>query len=231
VADHCLRSRSYVNLIVIDKQPHLQYLTMEEAVEHCALGASTWHWAGSESDAAGAADVVLACAGDVPTLETLAAAEWLRVNVPHIKTRIVNIVDLMTLFPPDQHPHGMSEQRFVDLFTESRPVIFAFHGYQRAVHQLLHGRTNAERFHVRGFTEQGTTTTPFDMVVLNGMSRYHLAKEAIKRTIGDEGQSRALLAELDTLIAQAVRYSREHLEDPPAISNWRWGNVRRGSQS
>jgi xylulose-5-phosphate/fructose-6-phosphate phosphoketolase len=234
VADHCLRSRNYVNLIVIDKQHHLQYLTIEEAMEHCARGASTWHWAGTEQTAtnttdktsgAGEPDVVLACAGDVPTLETLAAAEWLRVHVPQLKTRLVNVVDLMTLFPPDQHPHGMSEQRFVELFTAGKPVIFAFHGYQRAVHQLLHGRSNAERFHVRGFTEQGTTTTPFDMVVLNGMSRYHLAMEAIRRSGNVIAQPDSLLAELELLIGQAVEYSREYLQDLPAIANWRWGNL------
>ncbi len=245
VADHCLRSRSYVNLIVIDKQPHLQYLTMEEAMEHCALGASSWRWAGTERDttgiadradgAADEADVVLACAGDVPTLETLAAAEWLREHLPQLKTRVVNVVDLMTLFPPDEHPHGMSEQRFVDLFTEDKPVIFAFHGYQRAVHQLLHGRTNAERFHVRGFTEQGTTTTPFDMVVLNGMSRYHLAMEAIRRASALVPQAKQLVTELERLIAQAVQYSQEYLQDLPAISSWHWHNLdcqnSQGSQS
>jgi xylulose-5-phosphate/fructose-6-phosphate phosphoketolase len=233
IADHCLRSRDYVNLIVIDKQQHLQYLTMDEAREHCARGASIWHWAGTEQIATESADdepdVVLACAGDVPTLETLAAAEWLRANMPNLKTRVVNVVDLMTIFPPEEHPHGMSEARFLELFTASKPVIFAFHGYQRAVHQLLHGRTNAERFHVRGFTEQGTTTTPFDMVVLNGMSRYQLAAQAIKRTLGTEGRAAAALATLDTLVTDAVRYSREHLEDVPAISAWRWGNVAPGA--
>jgi xylulose-5-phosphate/fructose-6-phosphate phosphoketolase len=252
VADHCLRSRNYVNLIVIDKQPHLQYLTMEEAIEHCTRGASIWPWAGTEetrttsdqqdsqdhrsdlpdsdeqnqvtgkSSAQTEPDVVLACAGDVPTLETLAAAEWLRQRVPQLKTRVVNIVDLMTLFPRDEHPHGMSETQFVDLFTATRPVIFAFHGYQRAVHQLLHGRVNAERFHVRGFNEQGTTTTPFDMVVLNGMSRYHLAIEAIKRVSSIRQQAEPLLAELNSLIAQAVQYSHDTFQDLPAISNWRW---------
>jgi xylulose-5-phosphate/fructose-6-phosphate phosphoketolase len=230
VADHCLRSRSYVNLIVIDKQPHLQYLTMEEAMEHCALGASSWHWAGTETvepDGAGEPDIVLACAGDVPTLETLAAAEWLREHVPQLRTRIVNVVDLMTLFPPDEHPHGMSERRFVELFTEGKPVIFAFHGYQRAVHQLLHGRTNAERFHVRGFTEQGTTTTPFDMVVLNGMSRYHLAMEAIRRSSALVPHAAQLMAELELLIAQAVQYSREYLHDLPTIRDWHWHDLER----
>ncbi|HEX6544179.1 MAG TPA: phosphoketolase family protein [Ktedonobacterales bacterium] len=229
VADHCLRSRSYVNLIVIDKQPHLQYLPIEEAMEHCALGASTWHWAGTETvepDGTGNADVVLGCAGDVPTLETLAAAEWLREQVPQLKTRVVNVVDLMTLFPPDQHPHGISEQRFVTLFTENKPVIFAFHGYQRAIHQLLHGRTNPERFHVRGFTEQGTTTTPFDMVILNGMSRYHLAMEAIRRSREIVPQAARLIAHLEDLIAQAVQYSEEYFQDLPAIRDWHWDIAR-----
>lgn len=222
VADHCLRSRNYVNLIVIDKQPHLQYLSIEEATEHCALGASTWRWAGTEGADANDADVVLACAGDVPTQETLAAAEWLRQHAPELKTRVVNVVDLMTLFPPDQHPHGMSDERFNDLFTTEKPVIFAFHGYQRAIHQLLHGRSNAERFHVRGFNEQGSTTTPFDMVVLNGMSRYHLAIEALRRTSVVGERADALRSQLKELIATAVAYSREHLEDEPAVNDWHW---------
>ena len=226
VADHCLRSHNYVNLIVIDKQLHLQYLTLDQAMDHCARGASIWHWAGTEenyrTDPRDEPDVVLACAGDVPTLETLAAAAWLREHVPELKTRVVNIVDLMTLFPRYFHPHGMNETEFVELFTASKPVIFAFHGYQRAVHQLLHGRVNAERFHVRGFNEQGTTTTPFDMVVLNGMSRYHLATEAIKRTRAVYPRSEALLAELQVLIAQAVQYSKDYFEDLPEIANWRW---------
>ncbi len=222
VADHCLRSRNYVNLIVIDKQPHLQYLSIEEATEHCAQGASTWRWAGTEGAGANDAEVVLACAGDVPTQETLAAAEWLRQNAPELKTRVVNVVDLMTLFPPDQHPHGMSDERFDELFTTEKPVIFAFHGYQRAIHQLLHGRSNAERFHVRGFNEQGSTTTPFDMVVLNGMSRYHLAIEALRRTSAVGERSDALRSQLEGLIDQAIAYSREHLEDEPAVNDWHW---------
>ncbi|MGN6359980.1 MAG: phosphoketolase family protein, partial [Thermomicrobiales bacterium] len=172
VADHCFQSRNYVNLIVIDKQPQLQWLDMETAVAHCAAGASVWEWASNAGDAE--PDVVLACAGDIPTLETIAAAHWLRQRAPELKLRVVNVVDLMTLFPREFHPHGMEETRFVELFTADKPVVFAFHGYQRAVHELVHGRVNAGRFHVRGFNEQGTTTTPFDMVVLNGMSRYHL---------------------------------------------------------
>jgi xylulose-5-phosphate/fructose-6-phosphate phosphoketolase len=222
VADHCLRSRNYVNLIVQDKQPQLQYLDMDAAIEHCARGASVWRWAGNDGDAE--PDVVLASAGDIPTMETLAAAAWLRERAPDLKVRVVNVVDLMTLFPPDQHPHGMSETRFVELFTADKPIVFAFHGYQRALHAIVHGRVNAERFHVRGFNEQGTTTTPFDMVVLNGMSRYHLAIEALKHASVIRPQSASLIPELHALIQQAVAYSQEHLEDAPEIRNWTWAD-------
>jgi xylulose-5-phosphate/fructose-6-phosphate phosphoketolase len=220
VADHCLRSRNYVNLIVIDKQPHLQYLNIDEAIAHCAKGASIWHWASNDQDVE--PDVVMACAGDVPTLETLAGVQYLRERIPDLKVRVVNVVDLMTLFPPDDHPHGMSETAFVDLFTADKPVIFAFHGYQRAIHELVHGRVNAERFHVRGFNEQGTTTTPFDMVVLNGMSRYHLAIEALKRSSRVRPQAAALITECHSLIQKAVAYSRDHLVDQPEITDWTW---------
>jgi xylulose-5-phosphate/fructose-6-phosphate phosphoketolase len=221
VADHCLRSRNYVNLIVSDKQPHLQYLPIDEAVDHCARGASVWEWAGNEVEEE--PDVVLAAAGDVPTMEILAAAEWLREHVPDLKVRVVNVVDLMTLFQRDVHLHGMSETDFVDLFTADRPVIFAFHGYQRAIHEIVHGRVNAERFHVRGFNEQGTTTTPFNMVVLNGMSRYHLCIEALRRSTRFAQEADEHIAELEGLIQQSVAYAREHFEDPPEISEWTWG--------
>jgi xylulose-5-phosphate/fructose-6-phosphate phosphoketolase len=220
VADHCLRSRNYVNLIVVDKQPHLQYLSVDAAIEHCAKGASVWEWASNDSGFE--PDVVLACAGDVPTLETLAAAKWLHERLPEMKIRVVNVVDLMTLFPPDDHPHGMDETTFVDLFTADKPVIFAFHGYQRAIHEVVHGRVNPQRFHVRGFNEQGTTTTPFDMVVLNGMSRYHLAIQAIKRASRIRPQAPAITAELHSLINKSVAYSREHFEDMPEIRDWTW---------
>jgi xylulose-5-phosphate/fructose-6-phosphate phosphoketolase len=220
VADHCFRSRNYVNLIVQDKQPQLQYLDMDAAIEHCARGASVWRWAGNDDGPE--PDVVLACAGDIPTLETVAAAYWLRRHAPDLKVRVVNVVDLMTLFPREFHPHGMDETTFIDLFTADRPVVFAFHGYQRAVHQLVHGRANAERFHVRGFNEQGTTTTPFDMVVLNGMSRYHLAAEALRRAARPQQQATTLIAECESLIAQAGAYARAHLEDPPEIQDWTW---------
>ncbi len=218
VADHCLRSRNYVNLIVQDKQPQLQYLSLDDAIAHVARGASIWHWASNDADRE--PDVVLACAGDIPTLETVAAAHWLRHNIPELKVRVVNVVDIMSLFPPEQHPHGMDESRFVNLFTADKPVIFAWHGYQRALHEIVHGRANAERFHVRGFNEQGTTTTPFDMVVLNEMSRYHLAIEAVKRAT--RPGMPIPQAELHSLIAKAVEYSQEHLEDEPAVRDWTW---------
>ncbi|HEX5416674.1 MAG TPA: phosphoketolase family protein [Chloroflexota bacterium] len=222
VANHCFRSQDYVNLIVIDKQPQLQWLSMDAAIEHCARGASTWPWASNAGTAE--PDVVLGCAGDIPTLETVAAAWWLRQRAPELKVRLVNVVDLMTLFPPDVHPHGMAEGQFVDLFTADKPVVFAFHGYQRAVHQLVHGRPNPERFHVRGFTEQGTTTTPFDMVVLNGMSRYQLAIEAIRHAPRLADRASALIEELQSSIDRASTYARDNLEDLPEISNWVWAD-------
>jgi len=221
VADYAFRSRDYVNLIVIDKQPQLQWLDLAAAREHCARGASVWPWA--SNDDGGKPDVVLAAAGDVPTLETIAAAWWLRHHAPELRVRVVNVVDLMTLFPPDAHPHGLSRDRFVELFTEDKPVVFAFHGYQRAIHEIVHGRPSAERFHVRGFKEQGTTTTPFDMVALNGMSRYHLCIEALKRTSRVGARAAMLTAECRTAIDQAAEYARAHFEDPPEIRDWAWG--------
>lgn len=220
VGEHCLESRNYVNLIVIDKQPHLQYLTLDQAEQHCIDGASIWHWAGNEEDLE--PDVVLAAAGDVPTQEILAAAEWLRHKVPELKVRVVNVIDLMSLFIPQSHPHGMDQTRFVELFTADKPVVFAFHGYQRAIHEIIHGRVNPQRFHVRGFNEQGTTTTPFDMVVLNSMSRFHLAALALKRVPRFRQRADALIAELETDIQKAVAYSRAHFEDPPEIADWVW---------
>jgi xylulose-5-phosphate/fructose-6-phosphate phosphoketolase len=220
VADHCLRSHNYVNLIVIDKQPQLQWLAMDDACEHATLGASAWEWA-SNTDG-GEPDVVLACAGDTPTLETVAAAWELRRLAPELRVRVVNVLDLMTLFSPSIHPHGMSDDRFVELFTAEKPVVFAFHGYQFAVHQLVHRRPHPARFHVRGFNEQGTTTTPFDMVILNGMSRYHLAELAIRFAPMAAGRAAELTATLCELIDEAVRYSREHFEDAPEIRDWQW---------
>ena len=220
VADHCFRSRNYVNLIVIDKQPQLQWLDLETARAHCARGASVWPWAGSADG--GAPDVVLAAAGDVPTLEVIAAAWLLRRHAPSLRVRVVNVVDLMTLFAPRFHPHGLSDEAFVALFTEGTPVVFAFHGYQRAVHELIHGRPGAERFHVRGFNEEGTTTTPFDMVVRNGMSRYDLCLEALRRVPQGETQGTALAAHCRAMLDRHRGYIIEHFEDMPEVRDWRW---------
>src|SRR5262245_40357555 len=220
VADHCLRSRNYVNLIVIDKQPQLQWLDMDTAKTHCALGASVWEWAStSGSDEP---DIVLAAVGDIPTMEIAAAAWWLRRQAPDLRVRVVNVVDLMALFPPDVHPHGLPESRFIDLFTADKPVIFAFHGYQRALHAVVHSRPRADRFHVRGFNEQGTTTTPFDMVVLNQISRYHIAMGALRRVVRFADRAPALIASCQSAIDAAVDYARQHFEDPPEIRNWVW---------
>src|SRR6266852_4558467 len=199
VADHCFRSRDYVNLIVIDKQLHLQFLDMQQAIEHCTRGLSTWHWASNEGDVE--PDIVLACAGDVMTMEAVAAAWWLRHHIPELKVRVVNVVDLMTIYTPDVHPHGLDDATFIENFTEDKPVVFAFHGYQRAVHQLVHGRPNAARFHVRGFNEQGTTTTPFDMVVLNQVSRYHLCILAMQRAARLPHLTPQLIQECNDMLA------------------------------
>jgi xylulose-5-phosphate/fructose-6-phosphate phosphoketolase len=220
VADHCLRSRSYVNLIIIDKQPHLQWLDAAEARAHCERGASVWPWAGTET--ADPPDVILACAGDVPTLETLAAAAWLREHAPELRLRVVNIVDLMTLFSPREHPHGISDDAFVRLFTRDVDVVFSFHGYASAVHQLLHARPNAHRFHVRGYKEEGTTTTPFDMVVLNETSRFHIAMDAIRRSRRLLPDAERLTDACRAMLARHAAYIAEHLEDLPEIRNWVW---------
>jgi xylulose-5-phosphate/fructose-6-phosphate phosphoketolase len=222
IGRHCLESRNHVNLIVVDKQEHLQYLSMDDAEALCAAGAGVWDWAGTEADGDDEPDIVLAAAGDVPTLETLAAAALLREWVPYLRVRVVSVVDLMALLPQNDHPHGFSDDKFDKLFTRDTDVVFAFHGYPRAVHELLHGRVNPGRFHVRGFNEQGTTTTPFDMVVLNKMSRYHLALEALRRSrrIPERGDALA-----DFCRAQLERhhsYVREHLEDMPEIREWTW---------
>ena len=220
VADHALASHNYVNLIIIDKQPELQWLDLEAARAHCARGASVWQWAGNEDG--GAPDVVLACAGDVATLETLAAAWWLRRKAPGLKLRVVNLVDLMGLFSPSEHPHGMTHDRFAELFTQDVDVVFAFHGYPGAVHHLLHGRPNPARFHVRGYREEGTTTTPFDMVVLNETSRFHLAIEALRRARRPPPEADLLIDECRAILTHHRAYVREHFEDLPEIQDWTW---------
>jgi xylulose-5-phosphate/fructose-6-phosphate phosphoketolase len=223
VADHCFRSRSYVNLIVIDKQPQLQWLTMDQAVEHCRKGAGIWDWAGND-DGSRDPDIVLACAGDVVTMETVAAAQILKEKLPQLKVRVVNVVDLMTLPRPKDHPHGMSETMFRELFTDHVDVVFSFHGYPGAIHQLVHGRPDADRFRVRGFIEQGTTTTPFDMTVRNRASRYHLVMDAINNAKRLPAGATELKAWCEAQLAKHDKYVVEHLEDMPEVRDWVLGD-------
>jgi xylulose-5-phosphate/fructose-6-phosphate phosphoketolase len=219
VADHCLRSRSYVNLIVIDKQPQLQWLTMEQAIEHCTRGAGVWTWAGTD-DGSADPDIVLACAGDVVTMETVAAASILRERLPHFRTRVVNVVDLMSLVRRKDHPHGMDETLFKELFTDHVDVVFAFHGYPGAVHQLVHGRPDADRFRVRGFIEEGTTTTPFDMVVRNRVSRYHLVIDALNNSRRTPPGAGELKAWCEARLREHSQYVVDQLQDLPEVTTW-----------
>jgi xylulose-5-phosphate/fructose-6-phosphate phosphoketolase len=219
VADHCLRSRNYVNLIVAGKQMEWQWLDMDAAVTHCTGGAGIWQWA---SNAVDNPDVVMACAGDVPTLETLAAVTLLREYVPDIRIRVVNVVDLMTLQPQDEHPHGLEDQDFDALFTTNRPVIFAFHGYPALIHKLTYNRRNHANFHVRGYREEGTTTTPFDMVVLNNLDRYQLALDAIRRVPRLAGEVEPAIQRYWSTMERHKLYISEHGEDMPEVCNWKW---------
>ncbi len=219
-AEHCLKSQDYVNLIIIDKQPQLQWLDLAAARKHCEVGASVWDWASSHTNRS--PEIVLACAGDTATLETVAAAAWLKQRAPELAVRVVNVVDLMTLPPADQHPHGMSPERFDELFTHDAHVVFAFHGYPGAVHQLLHGRPHPERFHVRGYREEGTTTTPFDMVVLNHTSRFHLVMLALKNAKHPLDYAEQLARECSAALANHTEYVRACFEDLPEIRDFRW---------
>jgi xylulose-5-phosphate/fructose-6-phosphate phosphoketolase len=221
VADHCLRSRHYVNVIVAGKQPALQFLPMEDAILHCTRGIGIWEWA--SSDGAEEPDVVLACCGDVPTLETLAAAAILRERLPELKVRVVNVVDLMRLQPESEHPHGLPDHEFDSLFTTGRPVVFAYHGYPWLIHRLTYRRTNHANLHVRGYKEEGTTTTPFDMVMLNDLDRYHLVMDVIDRVPGLGDRAGHLRQEMEDARLRAHAYAREHGEDAPDVSGWRWG--------
>ncbi len=222
VSDHCLRSKSYVNVIVIDKQPQLQWLSVEDAAAHCARGAGVWDWAGND-DGTVDPDVVLACAGDVLTLETVAAAEILRTRLPQLRVRVVNVVDLMSLSRRRDHPHGMEDTLFSELFTDTVDVVFAFHGYPGAIHQIVHGRPDMDRFHVRGFIEQGSTTTPFDMVVRNRTSRYDLVIDAINNSGRTPPGAAALKAWCEGKLAEHADYVVANLEDLPEIRNWTLG--------
>ena len=221
VWDHCLRSKSYINLIVIDKQPQAQWLTIDEAITHCADGAGIWTWAGND-DGSRDPDIVLACAGDVVTMETVAAAQLLQEKLPDLKVRVVNVVDLMTMPRPQDHPHGLDNTFFRELFTDHVDVVFSFHGFPGAIHQLVHGRPDADRFHVRGFIEQGTTTTPFDMVVRNKASRYHLVMDAINNAKRTPPGARAVKAWAQSQLDRHDSYIVEHLEDLPEVRDWTW---------
>ncbi|KAA3498014.1 phosphoketolase family protein [Rhizobium rhizogenes] len=220
IADHCLKTWDRVNVIVAGKQPEPQWLTMEEAEAHCKAGLGIWEWAGTEDGLD--PDVVMACAGDVPTLETLAAVDNLRQLIPHLRIRVVNVVNLMSLQSPQHHPHGISDAMFDAVFTRDRPVIFAYHGYPYLIHRLVYKRANHPNFHVRGFIEEGTTTTPFDMAVMNELDRFHLAIEAIERLPALKDKAADLVATLQQKLASHKAYVREQGEDMPEIRDWKW---------
>ena len=223
VTDHCLRSRDYVNVIVAGKQPAPQWLDMDAAIKHCKLGISIWEWA--SNDKGSEPDVVMACCGDVPTLETLAAVELLRQHLPNLKVRVINVVNLMKLQPQSEHPHGLSDRDFDSLFTTDKPIVFAFHGYPWLIHRLTYRRTNHDNLHVRGYKEEGTTTTPFDMVVLNDLDRFHLAIDVINR-VPQLGPSAAYVKqELQMRLIAHKQYINEHGEDMPEIRDWQWKGV------
>jgi xylulose-5-phosphate/fructose-6-phosphate phosphoketolase len=220
--DHCLRSRHYVNVVVAGKQPQLDWLSVEEAMLHCTRGAGIWDWASSPGQPRDLPDVVLACAGDVPTLETLAAASILRANLPDLRVRVVNVVDLMRLVPPSEHPHGLPDSEFDTLFTTDKPVIFAFHGYPSLVHRLAYRRHNHDQMHVRGYIEKGTTTTPFDMVMLNNLDRYHLVMDVIDRVPGLGATAAGFRQQMADARLRARGWTRDHGEDIPEVADWVW---------
>jgi xylulose-5-phosphate/fructose-6-phosphate phosphoketolase len=220
VADHCLRSRNYVNVIVAGKQDAPNWLSMDEAILHCSRGIGIWEWA--SNDESGEPDVVIASAGDIPTLEALAAVDILRQHLPDLKVRFVNVVDLMRLQPASEHPHGLSDAEFDSLFTADKPVIFAYHGYPWLIHRLTYRRTNHDNLHVRGYKEEGTTSTPFDMVMLNDLDRFHLVLDVIDRVPGlgpRAGHVRQLMVDRRQ---EARAHTRLEGEDDPAIANWSW---------
>jgi xylulose-5-phosphate/fructose-6-phosphate phosphoketolase len=220
VADHCLCSRNYVNVIVAGKQPALQYLDMKSAIEHCTAGLGIWEWASTDKGVE--PDVVMACAGDIPTLETLAAVDLLRQHFPDLKIRVVNIVDLMTIQPQSEHPHGLTDADFDSLFTTDKPVIFAYHGYPWLIHRLTYRRTNHANLHVRGYKEEGTTTTPFDMTVLNDLDRFHLAGDVVDRVERLRSVGAHFKQMLRNKLVDHKQYIREHGDDMPEVRDWKW---------
>jgi xylulose-5-phosphate/fructose-6-phosphate phosphoketolase len=220
VVDHCLRSRNYVNVIIAGKQPALQYLDMDAAIKHCTAGIGIWEWASNDEDAD--PDVVMACAGDVPTLETLAAVDILRRRIPDLKIRVINIVDLMTLQPPSEHPHGLADKDFDSLFTRNTPTIFAFHGYPWLIHRLTYRRANHDNLHVRGYKEEGTTTTPFDMTVLNTLDRFHLVMDVIDRVPRLGARYEHVKQDMRDMLVEHKQYVCEHGDDMPAVRDWKW---------
>ena len=220
VADHCLRSRNYVNVIVAGKQPAWQWLDMAAAERHCAAGVGVWQWA--SNDAGGEPDVVMTCAGDIPTLETLAAVEILRRHIPELRIRVINVVDLMTLQPHGEHPHGLSDDDFDAMFTKDKPVLFAFHGYATLIHRLTYRRTNHDNIHVRGYKEEGTTTTPFDMTVINDIDRFHLVMDVIFRVPGLGERAGHVITLMRNKLAEHHGYVRIHGDDMPEVRDWQW---------
>jgi xylulose-5-phosphate/fructose-6-phosphate phosphoketolase len=220
VTDHCLRSRNYVNVIVAGKQPALQWLNMEDAIKHCTAGLGIWDWASNDMESE--PDVVLACSGDIPTLETLAAVDLLRQNFPELRIRVINVVDLMTLQPQSEHPHGLSDKDFDTLFTTDKPIIFAFHGYPWLIHRLTYRRTNHKNLHVRGYKEEGTTTTPFDMVVLNDLDRFHLVLDVIDRVPKLGAKAAYVKQKMHYKLIEHKEYIATHGQDMPEIRNWKW---------
>ena len=221
VTDHCLRSRNYVNVIVAGKQPSEQWLTMDEAIKHCTSGIGIWDWASNDQED-GEPDVVMACAGDVPTLETLAAVTILREMIPELKIRVVNVVDLMKLLPPEEHPHGLTDRLFDDIFTTDKPVVFAYHGYPWLIHRLAYRRTNHHNIHVRGYKEKGTTSTPFDMVVMNDLDRYHLVYDVVDLVPTLRHRAAYVRQQMRDKLIDHKHYVREYGEDMPEIRNWKW---------
>jgi len=224
VTDHCLRSRDYVNVVVAGKQPAPQWLDMDAAVLHCIAGIGIWEWA--SNDRGSEPDVVMACCGDVPTMETLAAVEILRIAQPDLKVRVVNVVDLMKLQPVSEHPHGMSDKEFDGLFTTEKPIIFAFHGYPWLIHRLTYRRTNHDNLHVRGYKEEGTTTTPFDMVVLNDLDRFHLVSDVVDRVPQLGARAAYLKQEMRDKRIQHKQFIEAYGTDMPEIRNWKWSGKR-----